>query len=68
MLFQFFLVFKIFSCFFFKIHYRTEAAVCQNILRVTVQHTALNPTQYFLSVLKEITQAKPKSQHNTKRD
>jgi hypothetical protein len=34
------LIFKIFSCVLFEIHYRPEAVVCQNILKATVQCTA----------------------------
>jgi len=34
-----------------------------HILKMTVQHTALNPVQYFASVLKEITQAQAIAQH-----
>jgi len=30
---------------FFKIHYRTKAVVCQNILKATVQCTTVEPTQ-----------------------
>jgi len=54
--FQFLLIFKIFNCIS-EIHYRIEAVVYQNILKVTVQHTALNPMQCFVSILREITQA-----------
>jgi hypothetical protein len=35
------LIFTNFSCFFFEIHYRTEAIVCQNILKTTVQCPAV---------------------------
>jgi len=37
-------------------------------LKATVQHTVLNTIQYFVSILKEITQAKPKPEHDTKSD
>jgi hypothetical protein len=37
--------------------------VCQNILKATVQHTALFAIQYFISVLKEITQAQAIAGH-----
>jgi len=36
------LIFTIFSCFFFEIHHKSEAVVCQNILKVTVQCTTVN--------------------------
>jgi hypothetical protein len=37
------LILKICSCFFFTIHYRIKAVVCHNILKVTVQCTAVRP-------------------------
>jgi hypothetical protein len=40
---QFLLIFKVFTCLFSKIHYRTKAVVCQNILKMIVKCTALNP-------------------------
>jgi len=51
-LFQFFLMFKVFSSFFFKICYRTEVLVCLNILKATVQCTDMKPMQYFVSVVR----------------
>jgi len=50
----------VFSCLFFKILYRAEAVVCHNVVKVTVQHTAMKPMQCFVSVAKEMIQAKPK--------
>jgi len=35
------LIFKIFRPFLFKVHYRTEAVVCQNILKANAQHPAV---------------------------
>jgi len=35
------LIFTIFSSFFFKIHYRTEIAVCQNISKTAIQNPAV---------------------------
>jgi hypothetical protein len=49
---SFFLIFKIFNSFFFKILYRTGTVVCQNMLKATVQHTAMKPMQYFVSVVR----------------
>jgi len=55
-LFQVFLIFKTFSYFFFKIQYRSEAVVSLNILKGTVQCTTVKPMQYFVSIVKELTQ------------
>jgi len=35
------LILTIFKSFFFKIHYRIEAVICQNILKTTVQWSAV---------------------------
>jgi len=56
------LSFTIFSHFFFKIHYRTKAAMCWNILKVTVQCTVVKPVQYIVSVVK-LSQAKAIALH-----
>jgi hypothetical protein len=62
---QFFLIFKIFSCFFFEIYYRTKAVVCQNSLQVTVQCTAVKPMHEFIPVVEEVTMAKVTAVENS---
>jgi len=43
--------------FFFEIHYRPEAIVCQNILKVTAKCTSVKHIQQF-------ERANPNLQHN----
>jgi len=40
-----------------KIHYRTKVVVYQSSLQLTMQCTAVKPMHYFVSVIKELTQA-----------
>jgi len=44
-------------------YYRTEPIVCLNILKATLQCTGVKPMQYFVSVVKEKTQAEAIALH-----
>jgi hypothetical protein len=46
------LIFTIFSCFSFKIHYRTKSVVCYKILKVTVHFTAAQSMQHISGIVK----------------